>query len=108
MPRLAVAVAADQPGFDLSAALSLLLPDGRALQLSTGTARFLGDHCLLQRRRRVDLQPLLRQVLPGQRLRLSLAAAAWPQVAVNPGDGCQPSGPVGVGHRQISLSFALD
>ena len=108
VPRLAIAVAADQPGFDLSAALSLLLPDGRALQISTGTARFLGDHCLLQRRRRVDLQPLLRQVLPGQRLRLSLAAAAWPQVAVNPGDGRQPTGAVGVGHRQISLSFDLN
>jgi predicted acyl esterase len=107
IPQLVVAVQADQPGFDLCAALSLLAADGRAWQLSTGVARFLGDHCLRLRRRRLQLQPMLRELEPGQRLRLSLAAAAWPQIGVNPGDGSPGAGPVSPAHRQITLSFDL-
>ncbi len=107
VPQLAIVVQADQPGFDLCAALSLLAPDGRAWQLSSGVARFLGDHCLTWRRRRLQLQPLLRELEPGQRLRLSLAAAAWPQIGVNRGDGSPWAGAVGPAHRQITLRFDL-
>lgn len=107
IPQLVIAVQADQPGFDLCAALSLLAADGRTWQVSTGVARFLGDHCLRLRRRRLQLQPLLRELEPGQRLRLSLAAAAWPQIGVNPGDGSPWAGPVSPAHRQITLSFEL-
>jgi predicted acyl esterase len=107
IPQLVIAVQADQPGFDLCAALSLLTADGRAWQVSTGVARFLGDHCLRLRRRRLQLQPMLRELEPGQRLRLALAAAAWPQIGVNPGDGNPWAGPVSPAHRQITLSFDL-
>ena len=107
VPQLVIAVQADQPGFDLCAALSLLEADGRAWQVSTGVARFLGDHCLQLRRRWLQLQPLLRELRPGQRLRLSLAAAAWPQIGVNPGDGSFWPGAVGPAHRQITLRFEL-
>jgi predicted acyl esterase len=107
IPQLVIAVQADQPGFDLCAALSLLTADGRAWQVSTGVARFLGDHCLRLRRRRLQLQPMLRELQPGQRLRLSLAAAAWPQIGVNPGDGSPWAGPVSPAHRQITLNFDL-
>ena len=107
IPQLVIAVRADQSGFDLCAALSVLATDGRAWQLSTGVARFLGDHCLGWRRRRLQLQPLLRELRPGERLRLSLAAAAWPQIGVNPGDGSPWAGAVGPAHRQITLAFDL-
>jgi putative CocE/NonD family hydrolase len=107
VPQLVIAVEADQPGFDLCAALSLLTPEGRAWQLSSGVARFLGDHCLRLRRRRLQLQPLLRELRPGQRLRLSLAAAAWPQIGVNPGDGSPWAGAVSPAHRPITLRFDL-
>ncbi|MEB3360706.1 MAG: CocE/NonD family hydrolase [Synechococcaceae cyanobacterium] len=107
VPQLVIAVEADQPGFDLCAALSLLTAEGRAWQLSTGVARFLGDHCLRLRRRRVQLQPLLRELRPGQRLRLSLAAAAWPQIGVNPGDGSPWARAVSPSHRLITLRFDL-
>jgi hypothetical protein len=43
----------------------------------------------------------------GERLRLSLAGAAWPAIAVNPGDGTQPRGGSGPDHRIISLDLSL-
>ena len=105
-PVLTVAVRADQPSFDLCATLSVLDIQGRVLQLSTGVARTqqpAGEKSLLQ----VQLQPLLAELGPGERLRLSLAGAAWPQIAVNPGDGREPLGPAGPLHRVITLEIEL-
>ena len=107
-PQLTITVGADQPGFDLCAALSVVDADGqRVRQLCGGVARFLGPDCRKQARRSLRLQPIHACLLPGERLRLSLAGAAWPQVAVNPGDGSQPLGGVGPGHRVITLSMGL-
>ena len=105
-PQLTIAVRADQPSFDLCAALSVLDRQGRVLQLSTGVARTqqpAGEKSLLQ----VQLQPLQAELGPGERLRLSLAGAAWPQIAVNPGDGSEPLGPAGPSHRVITLELEL-
>jgi predicted acyl esterase len=55
----------------------------------------------------VVLQPLLLHLRPGERLRLSLGLAAWPQIAVNPGDGSQPLGGSGPNHRTISVALQL-
>jgi hypothetical protein len=104
-PRIRLRVAADQPGFDLCAALVRVGPGGTAQQLSTGVARQLGDTCLQPGWREVRLQPLLLHLRPGERLRLSLAAAAWPQVAVNPGSGELPWGGSGPDHRVITLAL---
>jgi putative CocE/NonD family hydrolase len=105
-PLLTIAVRADQPSFDLCAVLSVVDPQGRVLQLSTGVARtqqLAGEKSLLQ----VQLQPLLAELCPGERLRLSLAGAAWPQIAVNPGDGLETFGPTGPRHRVITLELEL-
>jgi hypothetical protein len=106
-PQLQITAAADQPGFDLCAALSVVGADGSVLQVSTGVARFLGESCLEPQRRLVVLQPLLLHLRPGERLRLSLGLAAWPQIAVNPGDGSQPLGGSGPNHRTISVALQL-
>jgi len=106
-PVLELPVAADQPGFDLCLALSVV-SGNQVRQLSTGVARFLGDTCLQLTRRRVALQPLLLTLQSGEQLRLSIGAAAWPQIAVNPGSGSLPLGPVGCGHRVISLELDLN
>jgi predicted acyl esterase len=44
----------------------------------------------------------------GDRLRLSIGLAAWPQIAVNPGDGTLPRGAVTPGHREITVELGLD
>jgi hypothetical protein len=107
-PRLEITVQADQPGFDLCVALSLLpTASCDVRQLSTGFARILGPHAQEARRRRVDLQPLAVELGSGDRLRLSIAGAAWPAIAVNPGDGSQPWGAAGPNHRVITLTLAL-
>jgi putative CocE/NonD family hydrolase len=106
-PVLELAARADQPGFDLCAALSVVHPDGQVRQCSTGVARWLGDTCQTMARRQVELQPLLLTLQPGERLRLSLGLAAWPQIAVNRGDGTQPYGPAGPQHRVISVELEL-
>jgi putative CocE/NonD family hydrolase len=104
-PRLRLRIAADQPGFDLCAALSRLSPEGSVRQLSTGVARHLGVSCLRPGWREVVLQPLLLHLQAGERLRLSLAAAAWPQVAVNPGSGEPAWGGSGPDHRVVTLEL---
>jgi len=107
-PVLTLEARADQPGFDLCVALSRLpAAGGQVLQRSTGVLRVLGPQAQVRRRRRVELQPLALTLAAGERLRLSIAAAAWPAIAVNPGDGSMPRGPSGPGHRVISLEICL-
>ncbi len=116
-PVLELAVHADQPAFDLCAALSRLGGDGRVQQLCTGVRRQLGSAAAPTaqpegvganpQRLKLVLQPLLLDLEPGERLRLSLAAAAWPQIAVNPGSGEQPWGGSGPDHRVITLTLPL-
>ncbi|WP_245552560.1 CocE/NonD family hydrolase [Cyanobium gracile] len=106
--RLQLWVSADQPSFDLCAALSEVSADGGSVrQLSTGLARFGPPSAPADAPRTLTLQPLATLVAAGQRLRLSLAAAAWPQIAVNPGDGSLPAGGSGSRHRVISLTLEL-
>ena len=104
-PRLRLAAAADQPGFDLWACLSLVQADGRVLQLSTGLRRVLGERALRQQSLELALQPLAVVLAAGERLRLSLAGAAWPAIAVNAGDGTPPLGGSGPDHRIISIDL---
>ena len=107
-PRLRIKAGADQPGFDLWAALSLVQADRRVLQLSTGVCRVLGERALQHQQQELAMQPLAVQLAAGERLRLSLAGAAWPAIAVNPGDGTLPRGGSGPGHRIISIELSLE
>ena len=108
---LELVVQADQPGFDLCCALSRLRPSIHpaeapvAEQISTGVLRVLGEHAMAAQKRVVRLQPLLLTLAAGESLRLSVAAAAWPQVAVNPGTGAMPWAGVGPEHRVITLTL---
>jgi uncharacterized protein len=106
-PVLTLTAAADQPGYDVCVALSVVECSGAVQQLSTGVARFRGESCQRLEPRQVQLQPLLACLQPGERLRLSIGLAAWPQIAVNPGDGSLPIGPAGPEHRVISLQLQL-
>ena len=105
-PVLRLRLEADQPAADLCVALSRIEADGgRVQQLCCGVRRLRR----LQGARRVAvaLQPLAAQLQGGDRLRLSIAGAAWPQVAVNPGDGSLPRGGSSRTARVISLELEL-
>jgi putative CocE/NonD family hydrolase len=107
-PTLRLRVEADQPGFDLCAALAVVSPDGQtARQLCTGLLRVVGPEAMRPLERHVRLQPLAATLRAGERLRLSLAPAAWPQVAVNGGDGREPRGGATARHREITLTLLL-
>jgi hypothetical protein len=98
---------ADQPGFDLWASLAQVDPQGAVQQLSSGLIRCTGEDCLRPQPCRLDLQPLLFTAPQGARLRLSIALAAWPQIAVNAGDGTLPRSNAGPCHRVITVVLQL-
>ena len=107
-PRLRLGAWADQPGFDLWACLSVLTSTGAVQQLCTGGLRLRGERARAQQERRLALQPLDATLQAGERLRISLAPAAWPAFAVNPGDGSLPQGGVGLQHRVITIELDLN
>ena len=73
---------------DLHATLSRVEPDGRAVTLTAGHLRVAqADR---PGPRRIAMRALCCTLFPGQALRLSLQAAAWPAFAVNPGTGAAP------------------
>lgn len=105
-PVLSLPVSADQPGFDLCIALAVCPSgSGESRQLSTGVLRVIGDQALAETTHRVELQGLEACLQPGDRLRLSIAGACWPAIAVNPGTGSATCGPPNLDCRVISISF---
>ena len=112
-PTLVIVVGADQPGFDLCGSLSVLKkaeqgqPE-RVQQLCTGVARCLGNTCLDSCPKVLHFQPVMAHLDVGDQIRLSLAASAWPHIAVNPGDGSMPIGGTSPTHRVITLTLELN
>jgi putative CocE/NonD family hydrolase len=107
-PQLSVWAEADHPGFDLCVSLSRCSKGGStAEQLSTGVLRVLGERAQTVLEHVVQLQPLLATLEAGDQLRLSIAAAAWPAIGVNPGDDNTPSGPPSPQHRVVTLTLHL-
>ena len=107
-PQLRLRAQADHPGFDLCVSLSRCAKGDSAVeQLSTGVLRVLGDRAQTVLEHVVQLQPLLATLEEGDQLRLSIAAAAWPAIGVNPGDNTTPSGSPSPQHRVVTLTLHL-
>ena len=107
-PLLLLNAQADQPGFDLCISLSRLPADGNTVeQLSTGVLRVRGEEALTSAIRNVTLQPLQAALAQGDRLRISIAAAAWPAIGVNPGHDGVPCGAPSQEHRVVTLTLEL-
>ena len=107
-PLLQLNAQADQPGFDLCISLSRLPADANSVeQLSTGVLRIRGDEALQTARRSVTLQPLQATLAQGDRLRISIAPAAWPAIGVNPGHDAVPCGAPTPEHRVVTLTLEL-
>ena len=107
-PHLLLDAKADQPGFDLCISLSRLPAETNSVdQLSTGVVRIRGEEALQPARRSVTLQPLHASLACGDRLRISVAAAAWPAIGVNPGHDAVPCGAPSPEHRVVTLTLKL-
>ena len=108
-PTLRLHACADQPGFDLCVALSRLpLGSKTVQQLSTGVLRVRGEGALQHRERELELQPLQATLKPGDRLRLSIAGAAWPAIAINPGQPDLACSAPSADCRVISIALNLE
>jgi putative CocE/NonD family hydrolase len=77
-------VETDAPCFDISAVLSEVTPEGRAIILTQGYRRVAPGEALPIR---VSLRALCATIPAGTALRLSLAGASFPAHPVNPGSG---------------------
>ena len=108
-PKLRIRVCADQPGFDLCVALSRLPPGTNTVQqLSTGMLRVRGQAALELCVRELELQPLHATLEPGDRLRLSVAGAAWPAIGINPGQPAMACSAPSAECRVISIELHLE
>ena len=76
--------------------------DGRRDQEEVGA-----HHTLQPSQRRILLQPLQASLESGDRLRVSIAGAAWPAIGVNPGCSDVPCGAPGPHHRVVTLTLQL-
>ena len=107
-PQLSVMAQADHPGFDLCVSLSRCAAgSSTAEQLSTGFLRVLGNRAQMALEHVVQLQPLLATLDAGDQLRVSIAAAAWPAIGVNPGNNTTPAGAPSPQHRVVTLTLHL-
>ena len=67
----------------------------------------LGEESLQKSQRTVALQTVCVTLNPGDRLRLSIAAAAWPAIGVNSGSPSIPSGAPTPDHRVVTMTLEL-
>ncbi len=86
IPILQINAKSDNSGFDLCIALSIINEKQTEVkQLSTGFLRLVGENAKKSLIRTIHLQPCLASLSIGTRFRISIAGAAWPAIAVNPG-----------------------
>ncbi len=99
---------ADAPSFDLSVVLSEVHSDGRVINLTQGQCRVDHSEALNSDPQGVTLplQPTACTLLPGHRLRLSVAAACFPAYAVNSGTGARPGDCPQIDYRVITVTLA--
>lgn len=96
-------VEADAPSHDLSAVLSQVTPDGRAVTLTQGYLRVADSAA--PGPRVVALRALCATVPAGAALRLSLQASSYPAFVVNPGTGAGAAEARAVDSRVITLAL---
>ncbi len=109
VPTLEIQVKSDQPNFDICLALSIVEEGNEKVnQFSTGFLRVknskISEECIYQ----ITMHPTNICLIKDSKLRLSISAAAYPAIGVNPGFGEGNIGSPSANHRVITLSFSLD
>jgi putative CocE/NonD family hydrolase len=84
--RALLDVTADAPDFDVACALSRVAASGQAIGFAEGYRRVATPGPV-----EVPMRATCLTLQPGERLRLSIAAAAFPSFPVNPGTGENPT-----------------
>ena len=108
VPKLEIQVKSDQPNFDICLALSLV-EEGidKVNQFSTGFLRVKNSKISEESIYQITMQPTNICLIKGSKLRLSISAAAYPAIGLNPGYGEDNLGAPSANHRIITLSFSL-
>jgi putative CocE/NonD family hydrolase len=86
-PEVELELSCDRPSFDLCCILSLVTPDERVFQISSGYAHY---RVATSGRYKLKLATTCATLSRGERLRLSIAGADYPAYPVNPGTGEDP------------------
>ncbi|MBD2114843.1 CocE/NonD family hydrolase [Nodosilinea sp. FACHB-141] len=99
---------ADASSFDLNVVLSEVHSDGRVINLTQGQCRVDNPDVanLSPQRVTLPLQPTAATLVPGQRLRLSVAASCFPAYAINSGTGARPGDCAQIDYRIITVTLA--
>lgn len=98
---LTLHVVSPRPSLDVVATLARVQPDRSATTLAQGVRR-IGPEA--REAIEVSLRSICATIEPGERLRLSLAGAAWPAIAVNPGDGTRAETAPPIARKPIPIS----
>jgi putative CocE/NonD family hydrolase len=101
-PIIALDVQTQAASFDVHAVLASVDESGRSLGLTEGYRHFPAHP---QGAATVPMRPTCVTFSPGERIRLSVAAACFPAFAVNPGDGTRPCDARAGTHRVITLTI---
>ena len=109
VPTLEIPVKSDQPNFDICLALSLVEEGNENVnQFSTGFLRVKNSKISEESIYQIKMQPTNICLIKGSKLRLSISAAAYPAIGVNPGFEEGNVGAPSANHRIITLSFSLN
>jgi len=99
-----LAITADAPSFDVAVTLSVLRADGRAITLTSGYRHLPTPPAGVVP---ITCEPCCITLHPGERLRLSIAGAAFPAYPVNPGTGADPSAATAMEALPIDLALRV-
>ena len=109
VPILEISLKSDQPNFDICLALSQVEEDEEKVnQFSTGFLRVKNSKINQECNYQITMQPTNICLIKGSKLRLSISAAAYPAIGVNPGFEEKNIGAPSANHRIITLSFILN
>jgi len=109
IPILETSVKSDQTNFDICIALSLVDEENKNInQFSTGFLRVKNSKINVECNYKIKMQPTNICLIKRSRLRLSISAAAYPCIGVNPGVEDESIGAPTINHRITTLSFVLN
>ncbi len=100
-----IIASADQPSFDLNCTVSRVTTRGQVLQIAAGHSLVPAGAGAGERRVHIPLQASCAMLQPGERLRLSIAGAAFPAFPVNPGSGADPAATPSVEARITTIAI---